>query len=82
MLLIGGAAQNVAVQTVLREMVDMPVGVPAIDGYVRRGAGMQAAAAALGAFPEWPSELAELPAMQLAPQIARQHSEAKLALGY
>jgi xylulokinase len=81
-LLIGGAAKNTAVQTVLSEMVSVPVVVPALDEYVAKGAAMQAAAALDGQFPSWPVALTELEPATSVPQIAEQHEAAKLALGY
>lgn len=82
LLLIGGAAQSRAVQTVLTEMVDIPVVVPALDEYVTKGAAMQAAAALTGAFPEWTVATSELPPALLQPQIGEQHQAAMSALGY
>jgi xylulokinase len=82
LLLIGGAAQSAAVQTVLTQMVDVPVVVPAPDEYVTKGAAMQAAAALTGTFPTWPVATRELPPAPPQPQIEQQHRAAMAALGY
>jgi len=82
LMLIGGAAQSKAVQTILTEMVDTPVVVPELDEYVTKGAAMQAAAALLGSFPTWPVTLTELPEAPLEVRIGEQHAAAKAVLGY
>ncbi|ROS48900.1 xylulokinase [Frigoribacterium sp. PhB160] len=82
LLLIGGAAQSVAVQAILSEMVDIPVYVPLLDEYVTKGAAMQAAAALTGDFPAWPISISELVPRPLEEQINEQHEKAKAALGY
>ncbi len=53
LLLIGGAAQNPAVQAVARQVFDLPVRVPAPGEYVARGAAVQAAWALTGTRPDW-----------------------------
>lgn len=82
LILIGGASQSAAVQTILGELVSVPISVPEPDEYVTKGAAMQAAAAIDGGFPTWPVAATDLPATTLYPQIAAQHSAAKVALGY
>ncbi|TKJ95443.1 xylulose kinase [Plantibacter flavus] len=52
-LLIGGAAQNPAVQAIAREVFDVPVVVPAPGEYVADGAAVQAAWALSGTRPAW-----------------------------
>jgi xylulokinase len=52
-LLIGGAAQNPAVQAIAREVFDVPVVVPAPGEYVADGAAVQAAWALSGTRPTW-----------------------------
>ncbi|BDZ48489.1 xylulokinase [Frondihabitans sucicola] len=52
-LLIGGAAQNVAVQRVAAQVFDVPVVVPAPGEYVANGAARQAAWTLTGANPAW-----------------------------
>ena len=81
-LLIGGAAQSTAVQTVLTQMVDLPVAIPAGDEYVTKGAAMQAGMALTGALPEWSLTTTELSSSPLQPRIGRQRQEAMAALGY
>lgn len=82
LLLIGGAARSAAVQTILTELVDVPVIIPAADEYVTKGAGMQAACALTGEFPEWHVDRRELPATAREPRIGSQHADAMAALGY
>jgi xylulokinase len=52
-LLIGGAAQNLAVSAIAREVFDMPVVIPAPGEYVALGAALQAAWALTGTRPTW-----------------------------
>lgn len=52
-LLIGGAAQNAAVQHVATQVFDVPVVVPAPGEYVADGAARQAAWVLTGVAPEW-----------------------------
>ena len=52
-LLIGGAAQNLAVQSIAAEVFDVPVIVPEPGEYVARGAAVQAAWALTGSRPDW-----------------------------
>jgi len=82
LLLIGGAAASVAVQTVLTQMVDAPVVIPELDEYVTKGAAMQAASALTGAFPTWSVAFEQLPRRPLERQIGQQHKAAMVALGY
>ncbi|MHA7240202.1 xylulokinase [Arthrobacter sp. TMS1-12-1] len=51
LLLIGGAAQNAAVQEVAAQVFDLPVRIPAPGEYVARGAAVQAAWALTGSRP-------------------------------
>ncbi|MGK9147471.1 xylulose kinase [Plantibacter flavus] len=55
-LLIGGAAQNPAVQAIAREVFSVPVVVPAPGEYVADGGAVQAAWALTGVRPSWPVE--------------------------
>ncbi len=82
LLVIGGAAKNPAVQRVLAELVDLPLGIPTPDEYVAKGAAMQAAAALTGSFPAWTVEVSAVPPASPEPQIVRQHHDAQIALGY
>ena len=52
-LLIGGAAQNPAVQAIAAQVFDLPVVVPEPGEYVALGAARQAAWALTGSLPEW-----------------------------
>lgn len=61
LLLIGGAAQNSAVQQIAATIFDAPIEVPAISEYVAEGATVQAAWCLTGKRPNWkPSTLAKL----------------------
>ena len=51
--LVGGAANNVAVQKIAGEVFGVPVVVPEPGEYVAQGASAQAAQAVLGRLPEW-----------------------------
>ncbi len=82
LMLIGGAAPSPAVQTILAQLVDMPVVVPAFDQYVTKGAAMQAASALTGAFPRWPISVEQLTRAPVDERIGRQHAAAMVALGY
>ena len=82
LLLIGGAARSLAVQSILMQMVKVPVVIPAVDEYVTRGAAMQAASALTGTFPEWHVDREELFPAPFEDRIGRQHVDAMAALGY
>ena len=56
-LLIGGAAQNIAVQEIARTIFTLPVELPVPGEYVAEGAAVQAAWAVTGERPEWPIEI-------------------------
>jgi len=61
-MLIGGAAQNLAVTTVAAQVFDAPVVVPAPGEYVADGAAVQAAWALIGERPAWPLQIVAEPA--------------------
>ena len=82
LLLIGGAAASPAVQTVLGELVDLPVVVPETDEHVTKGAALQAGAALQGGFPDWDVRLRRLPRLELQAQVGEQRTAAMAALGY
>ena len=82
LILIGGAAESPAVQTILSELVDVPISLPSPDEYVTKGASMQAVAALDGGFPDWPIGTRRLGRRELQPQIRSQHDAAKFAMGY
>lgn len=53
LLLIGGGAQNPAVQQIASTIFDAPIEVPAVSEYVAEGATVQAAWALTGVRPNW-----------------------------
>ena len=60
-LLIGGAAQNPAVQAIAAQVLDAPVVIPQPGEYVALGAAVQAEWARSGTRPSWePNILASL----------------------
>ena len=62
--IIGGAAQNTAVQRIAAETFGLPIRVPAPGEYVAIGAARQAASALASHWVEWPVSLTrELPAL-------------------
>jgi xylulokinase len=61
-MLIGGAAQNLAVTTVAAQVFDVPVVVPAPSEYVADGAAVQAAWTLTGARPVGPLQIVDEPA--------------------
>jgi len=73
-LLIGGAAQNLAVAAIAAQVFDVPVVVPAPGEYVALGAAAQAAWCVTGARPQWPIPLASEPAPDHRPVIRTQYS--------
>jgi xylulokinase len=82
LLLIGGAAQNEAVQRIAAQVFDVPVVMPAPAEYVADGAAVQAAWALTGARPDWPVELSSAPAPDHRPLIQEQYARyARLEVG-
>ncbi|WP_218712116.1 xylulokinase [Arthrobacter sp. BF1] len=73
LLLIGGAAQNPAVQAVAAQVFGVPVTVPAPGEYVARGAAVQAAWALSGARPAWELDLDAEPTADYRPVIREQY---------
>lgn len=73
LLLIGGAAQNPAVQAVAAQVFGVPVIVPAPGEYVARGAAVQAAWALSGARPAWELDLEAAPPPDHRPVIREQY---------
>jgi xylulokinase len=69
LLLIGGAAQSHAVQTVAAQVFDAQVVVPAAGEYVAAGAAAQAAWVLSGGRPSWPLETLAEPAPDHHPEI-------------
>ena len=56
LLLIGGSAQNAAVQQIAATVFDVPIEVPKISEYVAEGAAVQAAWVLTGERPNWQVE--------------------------
>jgi xylulokinase len=73
-LLIGGAAQNSAVQVVASQVFDVPVLVPSPGEYVADGAALQAGWALTGARPAWPVHYSGRPEPDLRPHIRQQYA--------
>lgn len=76
LLLIGGAAQNPAVQTVAGQVFDLPVRVPAPGEYVARGAAVQAAWALTGSRPQWTVQTEQNHTPDYQPVIREQYRRA------
>jgi xylulokinase len=72
-LMVGGAAQNVAVSTIAAQVFDVPVIVPTPGEYVALGAAVQAAWALTGTRPMWPITLHAEPAQDTRPIIREQY---------
>lgn len=76
LLLIGGAAQNTAVQEVATQVFDLPVRVPMPGEYVARGAAVQAAWILTGKRPRWTVAAVEDRASDHQPVIRQQYRTA------
>lgn len=74
LLLIGGAAQNPAVQAIAAQVFDVAVDVPAPAEYVALGAAVQAAWVLTGQRPAWPVRVAASPPVDTRPHIRAQYS--------
>jgi len=72
-LLIGGAAQNLAVTAVAAQVFDVPVVVPSPGEYVADGAAVQAAWTLTGARPVWLLQIIDEPAPDHRPVIRDQY---------
>jgi xylulokinase len=73
-LLIGGAAQNPAVQAIAAQVFSVPVTVPTPGEYVAAGAARQAAWALTGALPDWPVATVSSPAPDYRSVIREQYA--------
>jgi len=73
-LLIGGAAQNSAVQQIAAQVFGLPVDVPLPGEYVAAGAARQAGWALTGALPAWSTEIATSLPAATEPVIAEQYA--------
>ncbi|KQQ21111.1 xylulose kinase [Rathayibacter sp. Leaf299] len=76
-LLIGGAAQNRAVQLAASQVFDVPVVVPTPGEYVADGAAVQAAWALTGSRPTWQVTSVAEPAADHRPAIRAQYAAAR-----
>jgi xylulokinase len=72
-LLIGGAAQNPAVQQIAGQVFDVRVVIPTPGEYVAVGAAVQAAWALTGERPAWPLSIVAEPAVDFRPAIREQY---------
>ncbi|GGE98135.1 xylulokinase [Mycetocola zhadangensis] len=72
-LIIGGAAQNPAVQQIAAQVFDVPVVIPTPDEYVAAGTAAQAAWALTGTRPNWPLSIAAAPDVDFRPVIREQY---------
>lgn len=82
LLLIGGAAQNEAVQRIAAEVFDVPVQVPAPGEYVARGAAVQACWVATGTRPDWQHPGMKYLEPNHLPQIREQFMAVGASLGH
>jgi xylulokinase len=74
-LLIGGAAQNPAVQEIARTIFSLPIEVPVPDEYVAEGAAVQAAWAVTGTRPNWPLKISSKHSPEVHPEIMAAYLE-------
>ncbi len=74
LLLIGGAAQNSAVQNIAAQVFAVPVTVPTPGEYVADGAAVQAAWALTEQRPTWTVATAATPAVDYRPEIRAQYA--------
>ncbi len=72
-LIVGGAAQNPAVQRIAAQVFDVPVVIPNPGEYVALGAAAQAAWVLSGERPDWPLAIAAEPAVDFRPIIREQY---------
>ncbi len=74
--LVGGAANNVAVQRIAGEVFGVPVVVPAAGEYVALGASAQAAQVVTGTRPEWAAQVVATIDTPPVPAIADNYARA------
>ncbi|MFU8945277.1 xylulokinase [Mycetocola zhadangensis] len=72
-LIVGGAAQNPAVQQIAAQVFDVPVVIPKPGEYVAAGAAAQAAWALTGERPDWPLSITAEPPVDFRPVIREQY---------
>jgi len=68
-LLIGGGAQNRAVQQIAAEVFGLPIDVPTVSEYVAEGASVQAAWALTSSLPKWMPTLQSHLEVDAQPQV-------------
>ena len=73
LLLVGGAAQNIAVSSIAAQVFNVPVVVPEPGEYVAAGAAAQAAWAVTGERPDWAIAVHAEPAVDFQPVIREQY---------
>ncbi|MBN2176050.1 MAG: xylulose kinase [Demequinaceae bacterium] len=78
-LLIGGAAQSEAVQSIAAQVVDASIEVPIPGEYVALGAAVQAGWALTGKRPAWPVEMSARPAPDFRAEIRERYDSAVAA---
>jgi xylulokinase len=74
-LLVGGAAQNIAVQEIARTIFKLPIELPVPGEYVAEGAAVQAGWAVTGERPEWKLEIAARHTSKAHPEIMAAYLE-------
>ncbi len=74
-LIVGGAAQNPAVQAIAGQVFDVPVVIPEPGEYVALGAARQAAWTLTAERPDWPIAIAATPAADFRPVIREQYAK-------
>lgn len=72
-LIVGGAAQNPAVQRIAAQVFDVPVVIPTPGEYVAAGAAVQAAWALTDERPNWALSIAAEPEVDFRPIIREQY---------
>jgi xylulokinase len=72
-LIVGGAAQNPAVQRIAAQVFDVPVVIPTPGEYVAAGAAAQAAWVLTGERPDWPLSIVAEPTVDFRPVIRDQY---------
>ena len=75
-LIVGGAAQNPAVQQIAAQVFEVPVEIPEPGEYVAAGASVQAAWALTGDRPQWSVDITAAPAKDTRPEIRAQYATA------
>lgn len=80
-LLVGGAAQNSAVQHIAAQVLDAAVVVPEPAEYVANGAAVQAAWSLDGSRPDWPVRITAEPPRDFRPVIREQYAARAAGIG-